>query len=672
MAIAIGGHAVANDTFDTTTTTGGVTTQASGSTFVICVQSTRAGDPIHVSSITDNKGNTYTLRTSDNPGYNGDILLAAYTCVNGTGGAGHTATVLFDEQSTHNIFFIEITGADTTAPADGVAATSGGGSAGTSWAGIAVTTTNANDLILSFAGSYGFDTGTITLSANTGAGWAILDSIVVGTVSRHAASSYIVKSSTGSYADTYTASTTDGFSALTLAFKAASGGGGGSAALTGQSSTFSAGTAAVSHSQALTGQAATFAAGTVGAGGNVTTALTGQSATLTAGTAVATPTVALIGTAITSAVGSVTQSHAAAVSGQAATFASGLLTQSTAVLLVGQRATAANGTVSTGSDVTTSLTGQSSTLTAGSLVAASQTAVTGKSAAFAAGTLSFSASLALLGQPGAFAPGTVVQSHAIGLTGQSGIFTSGIVAPPGGITLSLTGQVSTFASGVLAPSAAVGLSGRSIASAPGSVLSGITVGLTGRGVLCTTGLLTPWITAGVAGQGSIFTAGFAVPLGDVVIQLTGSRATFANGTLIPGHYLTGEARYIVQRFRARRFEVQAPVRQFEVSAVSYLQFEPKGPDEKIKLTFDFTPDLTGTAVTLAGSPTVTISMEKGADANPTALFNGAAGFDITGQKVIVPVQAGIVACDYAIRVNCATTDSQIVLGLTGILPVRLP
>lgn len=226
MAIALGGHAVANNTFTTSTTTSGITTQASGSTFVVCVQTNRAGDPIHVSSIVDSKGNTYTLATSDNPGYAGDILLAAYVCVNGTGGASHTVTATFDEQATNTVWFVEITGADTSSPADGVAHTTGGGTAGTSMPGVTVTTTNANDLILSFLGTYGFDTGTVTITANTGSGWAIIDSILTGSVSRHGASSYVVKSSTGSYADTYTSNSTDGFSVLTLAFKAASAGGG--------------------------------------------------------------------------------------------------------------------------------------------------------------------------------------------------------------------------------------------------------------------------------------------------------------------------------------------------------------------------------------------------------------------------------------------------------------
>jgi hypothetical protein len=220
MALAIGGHAVANNTFTTSTTTSGVTTQASGSTFVVFVQTNRAGDPLHITSVTDSKSNTYTLVTSDNPGYGGDINLSAYVCVNGTGGASHTVTANYDEQATNNVFFIEITGADTTSPADGAAATVGGGTAGTSWPAPTVTTTNAADIIISCAGSYGFNTGIVTISANTAAGYAVIDSILAGTVSRHAVTSYLVVSSVGSYGDTYTTSATDGYSAITLAFKA--------------------------------------------------------------------------------------------------------------------------------------------------------------------------------------------------------------------------------------------------------------------------------------------------------------------------------------------------------------------------------------------------------------------------------------------------------------------
>jgi hypothetical protein len=231
MTIAVGAHAFASNTFTTSTATAGVTTQATGSTFVICVQTNRAADPIHVSSIVDSYSNIYTLATSDNPGYGGDILLAAYVCVNGVGGAAHTATANYSEQATNNVWFVEITGADTTNPADGVAPTVGGGTTGTSMPGIAVTTTNANDLLLSFLATYGFDTGTVTISSDAGNGWAIIDSNLSGSVSRHGASSYVIESAIGTYNDTYTASTSDGFSILTLAFKAASSGGGAPASL---------------------------------------------------------------------------------------------------------------------------------------------------------------------------------------------------------------------------------------------------------------------------------------------------------------------------------------------------------------------------------------------------------------------------------------------------------
>lgn len=145
--------------------------------------------------------------------------------------------------------------------------------------------------------------------------------------------------------------------------------------------------------------------------------------------------------------------------------------------------------------------------------------------------------------------------------------------------------------------------------------------------------------------------------------------------------LTGEARYIIKRLRARRFTIagigveytirRPRGRRFTVSAVSYLQFEPKDPGEEVKLTFDATPDLFGTGVTLNGAPVVTVTMKDGNDPSPSAILNGTAGLDPTSLKVIVPVQGGLNLCDYDVRVKCATTDPQIVWALSGILPIRL-
>jgi hypothetical protein len=124
--------------------------------------------------------------------------------------------------------------------------------------------------------------------------------------------------------------------------------------------------------------------------------------------------------------------------------------------------------------------------------------------------------------------------------------------------------------------------------------------------------------------------------------------------------LIGGPRYIIKRIRARRWIV---------SAATYLQFDPKGPDENVKLTFDFGPDLPS-GVTLNGSPSVTYTVKSGADLAPNALANGLPGFDSTDSKVIVPVHGGVDGCDYSIHAKCSTTDPLITLSLTGVLSVR--
>lgn len=125
-------------------------------------------------------------------------------------------------------------------------------------------------------------------------------------------------------------------------------------------------------------------------------------------------------------------------------------------------------------------------------------------------------------------------------------------------------------------------------------------------------------------------------------------------------FLEGSPGYVIRRIRARNWTV---------SSDTYLNFGPKYPDEEVKLTFDFTPDLP-TGVTLIGPPVVAFAIRTGTDANPGALANGNAGLDVTAKEVIVPVQGGLDACDYAIHAWCATTDPLLSVSLTGILKVR--
>lgn len=97
-------------------TTNSVTSQSSGSTFVIDVifDSTTT-----VTSISDSKSNTYTLQGSTQTNNPGDVKTARYICVNGTGGATHNATATFSAVgAVPSIFFTEIKGGLTSGIVD--------------------------------------------------------------------------------------------------------------------------------------------------------------------------------------------------------------------------------------------------------------------------------------------------------------------------------------------------------------------------------------------------------------------------------------------------------------------------------------------------------------------------------------------------------------------------
>ena len=99
------------------------------------------------------------------------------------------------------------------------------------------------------------------------------------------------------------------------------------------------------------------------------------------------------------------------------------------------------------------------------------------------------------------------------------------------------------------------------------------------------------------------------------------------------------------------------------------RFDQKDPNELIVLTFDFSPGLAA-GETLTGTPTVTITTVLGVDATPSSVLAGGNTLGVSNTAVLVPVKAGIDACDYDVVVRCATSNSAKTLVLGGILPVR--
>lgn len=185
--------------------------------------------------------------------------------------------------------------------------------------------------------------------------------------------------------------------------------------------------------------------------GGVTVALTGQSSTFTAGSLAPSSSVALTGQAATFSPGTLVPGLSLALLGQSGTFTSGLLVPSSTVPLSGQSATFTSGTLSANGDVTISLTGQSATFSAGTLTAATSVALNGQPITSAAGSLIPGSSLALTGVGVTSSAGTFSPATDIPLLGQSGTFTPGQLGVVGDVTVSLTGASAVFTAGQLSP-----------------------------------------------------------------------------------------------------------------------------------------------------------------------------------------------------------------------------
>jgi hypothetical protein len=95
-----------------------------------------------ISSVTDNRGNTYTLAAG--PTTNTGLQQSIYYAKNIAGGST-TVTVKFNKAASYpDVRILEYSGANTSSPLDGKAAAAGSGTTANSGA---VTTTSANELI---------------------------------------------------------------------------------------------------------------------------------------------------------------------------------------------------------------------------------------------------------------------------------------------------------------------------------------------------------------------------------------------------------------------------------------------------------------------------------------------------------------------------------------------
>lgn len=149
-------------------TTNAVTTQASGSTFVVDVVFDASTT---VSSITDSKSNTYMQQGTTQTNSSLGMKSARYICVNGTGGASHTWTATCSGAgAVPSVFGTEIKGGLTS----GIVDVHVQGNDESSPFGVASgTLAQANEYVLSFFASFSSAPPTCSHSV-TGDGFTLI------------------------------------------------------------------------------------------------------------------------------------------------------------------------------------------------------------------------------------------------------------------------------------------------------------------------------------------------------------------------------------------------------------------------------------------------------------------------------------------------------------------
>lgn len=137
-----------------TAVTSSGTSQATASTFYIFAHWDTGST---FTSVADSKSNTYTLVGAEQA--IGAFRTRLYRCVNGTGGASHTATLVVSGAGGATVYLVEATGCNTSSPVDQSDRRTESASPYTLAAGL--TTTQANELLLSFfAGDSGSNPAT--------------------------------------------------------------------------------------------------------------------------------------------------------------------------------------------------------------------------------------------------------------------------------------------------------------------------------------------------------------------------------------------------------------------------------------------------------------------------------------------------------------------------------
>jgi hypothetical protein len=187
MAITLGVHTATGYTSPGSTTTTGITTQATGSLDIVgTVSESSSAAP----TITDTYSNTWTLVDSREVG-SWPAWIHLYTCENAVGGPGHTITATKAAGYT-TVFFAEFIGVEIASALDQV--TGAANDPNNPITSGSISTTTANQLLIGFCGTVG--TGVASFSFNNS--FTLLDEITSFSFWQGALG-YRIVSATGTY-----------------------------------------------------------------------------------------------------------------------------------------------------------------------------------------------------------------------------------------------------------------------------------------------------------------------------------------------------------------------------------------------------------------------------------------------------------------------------------------
>lgn len=211
MSAAFGASVKVTGSATTSLTTGSITTQASGSTFVALTNDLASPGATPVS---DNKGNSYGAAFASQ--LDSVTTLRAYKKENGAGGSGHTATFTFAASADPTCIFGELTSVAASSYDSG--SLSQGTDTSTPFTNTSGALAQADSIVLSFIGTQGNASGGYTEST----GFTIAQQETDSSLFWTAALGYKVVSSTSAVTPSWTISggATDA-ALITVAFKGA-------------------------------------------------------------------------------------------------------------------------------------------------------------------------------------------------------------------------------------------------------------------------------------------------------------------------------------------------------------------------------------------------------------------------------------------------------------------